>query len=83
MKFMELNLQIHIYAHFVAKPLNISQMRNISLHCPNKNAEKSHTFPSSGKKCKFGKNKSYYNLPFFLQALDRDQVIKCVKLRET
>jgi len=47
-KFMELKLQI--YAHLVAKPLNISQMHNISLHCPNKNAEKSHTFPSSGKK---------------------------------
>jgi len=80
MKFMELNFQI--YAHFVAKPLNISQRHNISLHCPNKNAEKSHNFPSSGKKWKFWKTKSDYNLPFFLQALGRDQVIKCVKSRK-
>jgi hypothetical protein len=58
MKFMDLNLQI--YAHFVVKPLNISQRHNISLHCPNKNAEKSHTFPSSQKKVQIWENQKWW-----------------------
>jgi hypothetical protein len=43
MVFMELNSQI--YAQFVAIHLNISKR-----HCPNKNAGKSHTSPTSGKR---------------------------------